>query len=236
MTTIYPFLAFFSVVIFAVVHLVAEKTRHLSRETQARILSMGGGVSIAYVFIDILPKLSKSDKTISASFSGIFPFVEGHAYIIALIGFILFFIVDRSKSSFNKENYFLISLSSYALFNFLVGYAVADVTNPEVHPLALFTIAIALHYFVNDYALAHDHGEQYDASVRWLLIAFLLFGWLMGEWFVLSPTSVALISAFIGGGIIMNVTRHELPAHNPHSTSTFLLSAAIYTAILLSIG
>lgn len=235
-TILYPTLAFFSVLIFALVHLGAEKTRSLPQRTQARILSMGGGVSIAYVFIDILPKLSKSDQTISESLVGIFPFVEGHAYITALLGFILFFMVDRSKASFKKETYFLISLSSYALFNFLVGYAVADINNPEVRPLPLFTIAIALHYFVNDYSLVHDHGEQYDATGRWLLIGFLFLGWLMGLWIVLSPASVALVSAFIGGGIIMNVTRHELPTDNPHSTNVFLLSAAIYTAILLSIG
>ena len=64
----------------------------------------------------------------------------------------------------------------------------------------------------------------------------MFLGWLIGQWVILSATAVALVSAFIGGGVIMNVTRHELPKDNPNSLGAFLMSAAIYTGILLGIG
>ena len=68
-----------------------------------------------------------------------------------------------------------------------------------------------------------------------MLIASLFIGWLAGATIHLSETAVALVSAFIGGGVIMNVTRHELPDENPNSVDAFLLSAASYTAVLLCI-
>ena len=193
-------------------------------------------MAIAYVFVDILPKLAENDLIIQKMLSGIFPYIERHIYVMALAGFLFFFSVSQSRKLATKTSTFYLSLGSYALFNFLVAYAVVDENNPEVKPLALFTFAIALHYFTNDYALAKEYGEAYGKKEKWILILSLFLGWCAGVWFVLPEAAVAILSAIIGGGVILNVTRHELPKENPHSLGAFLLSALIYTAILLLIG
>ncbi|HXF28964.1 MAG TPA: hypothetical protein VN457_03875, partial [Chlamydiales bacterium] len=148
-TVPYPLLALASVVLFALVHLFAEKTGKWKRFSQAKFLSAGGGVAIAYVFVDLLPKLAKSDSLVQAALSGVFPYFERHVYVMALIGFLVFFVVDKSHNTVPPRTRFWLSLSTYAFFNFLVGYAVVDPNDPEVQPLLLFTIAIGLHYFVN---------------------------------------------------------------------------------------
>ncbi|MDP1881098.1 MAG: hypothetical protein Q8K60_09195 [Parachlamydiaceae bacterium] len=233
----YSALAFISILIFSCVHLWAEKIRELGVISSSRFLSTGSGVALAYVFVDLLPKLSKSDLLVKNKLWEFFPYMEHHVYVMALLGFILFFVVDRSKTLIKNESvYFWLSLGSYILFNFLVGYAVVDKDNPEVQPLILFTIAMTLHYFMNDYSLSLTHGKEYRYTGKWMLIAALLLGWIVGFWTELSETGVALISAFIGGGVIMNVTRHELPEENPHSLGAFLIASVIYTAILLTIG
>ncbi len=232
----YTMWAFISVCIFSGVHLLEEKTRRFDLSFRGKLLSVGGGVSIAYVFIDLLPKLSKSDRIISQAFEGVFPFVERHAYIMALVGFLVFFIVDRSHKSFGKVASFWMTFGAYSLFNFLIGYAVSDKNDPEVQPLALFTIAMGLHYFINDYAISEKHEREYDSYGKWVLVASIFAGWVTGTLFVLPASAVALITAFIGGGVIMNVTRHELPADNPHNLGAFLLSTIAYTVILLMLG
>ena len=231
----YPLIALISVIIFSLVHMWAEKVRMWGILTQGRFLSIGGGVAIAYVFVDLLPKLGKSDLIIQKVLAGFFPYFERHAFVMALLGFLLFFLVDRSPLKRINDKNFKLSMCAYALFNFLVGYAVVNKDNPEVQPLVLFTIAIALHYFTNDYSLCELHGEVYRKSGRWVLIASLFLGWLAGWTIHLSETAIALVSAFIGGGMIMNVTRHELPERNPNSVGAFLLSAAVYTNVLLCI-
>ena len=61
-----------------------------------------------------------------------------------------------------------------------------------MQPLVLFTIALALHYFTNDYSLCELHGEAYRKQGRWVLIASLFLGWLAGASIHLSETAVAL--------------------------------------------
>jgi len=231
----YTLLALISVTIFALVHLFAEKTRRLGLPFQRRFLSTGGGIAIAYVFVDLLPKLAKSDQVVQAALSGIFPYFERHVYVMALAGFLAFFLVDRSHKMLPKKTEYWISLASYALFNFMVGYAVVDPNDPEVQPLALFTFAIGLHLFTNDFSLSRMHGALYDSRGKWWLVVSLYSGWCMGLWIDISQTAIALVSAFIGGGVIMNVTRHELPKENPNSLSAFLWGSLLYTALLLTI-
>lgn len=232
----YPAYALISVIIFILVHLFAEKAASLGKVFHGRLLSAGGGMAIAYVFIDLLPKLCKNDAIVHNALSTVFPYFERHVYIMALLGFLLFFIVDRSSPLVQGKSSFWLSLGSYALFNFLIGYAVVDKNDPEVQPLALFTFAIALHYFTNDYSLTEAHGDDYRYEGKWILILSLFLGWLAGVWIILPEPAVALISAFIGGGVIMNVIRHELPEEKPNSLGSFLLFSAFYTTILLSIG
>ena len=232
----YPAIALISVIIFALVHLFARSTRGLNKRTHGRFLSAGGGVAIAYVFVDLLPKLCDSNVVVEQALAGVFPYFERHVFVMALVGFLLFFFVNQSHTLFKKENAFWVSFASYALFNFMVGYAVVDKDDPDVQPLALFTFALALHYFVNDYTLNKEHGKIYNHVGKWVLVVSLFLGWLVGVWITLPAAGIALVGAFIAGGVIMNVIRHELPADNPHSLSAFMLSALGYTVVLLSIG
>lgn len=232
----YGIASFLAVLVIASVHILAEKTRGANPLVNSRFLSTGSGVALAYVFIDILPKLCQSDPIVRNALWQFFPYFEHHVYVMALLGFILFFIVDRSERVLGKNTFLYLSLSSYALFNFLVGYAIADKDNPEVQPLLLFTVAMVLHYFMNDYSLKTAHGKLYNSIGRWILVSALFTGWFAGIWVEISPAGIGLVSAFIGGGVIMNVTRHELPSENPNSISAFLMAAFAYTAILLSLG
>lgn len=232
----YPFYALLAVMLFASVHLFTQKLEKFSLFVQGKFLSFGGGVAISYVFIDLLPKLSKKGEVLQQAFYGILPFVERNAYIMALLGFLLFFAVDRTAVLGHKKTNFWLSLSSYILFNFLIGYAVVDKDDPEVRPLLLFTFAMSLHYFVIDFSLNAEHKKSYRKWGKWALSAALFLGWLLGFWITLPPAAIALIGAFIAGGVIMNVTRHELPAKNPTSLSAFLFSALIYSFVLLFLG
>jgi hypothetical protein len=233
---LYHLATLLSVILFACVHLLSDKAQKFSSLFHGRLLSMGSGVAIAYVFVDILPKLSESGDIVQQALKGIFPFVERHVYAIALAGFLLFFTLSQSRSFLKENRSFWLSIFSYAFFNFLIGYAIVDKDNPEVKPLALFTFAIGLHFFTNDYTLCKEHGEEYCQKGRWLLVLSLFLGWLAGVGVTIPPAAIALASAFIAGGIIMNVTQHEIPQDNPHSLGSFLLSSFIYTSILLSIG
>lgn len=232
--TMYHVYSFAAVTLFCAIHLYGNQWLDQStRIPKNYIYSIGGGVAIAYIFIDLLPKLCMGDFLVTAAMRDYAPFLEKHVYILALCGFILFYLVDRAQESpVGLE----LSLVSYGFFNFLVGYAIADPFNPEVRPLLLFSIAIGLHLFVNDHSLKEKLGVSYQQRERWILTSALYFGWIVGLIFELPASAVALVSAFIGGGVVMNVTRHELPPDSPNSTPLFLGATVFYTIILLCVG
>ena len=233
----YYILSFIAVLIFAFVHLCADRIRRYNVTFHRKILYAGAGVAISYVFLDILPKISKNDPIVTKALQSLFPYIERHAYLTALAGFLLFFIVDRSKKIIqNRSTFYWLSLSSYALLNFMIGYAIVDKNNPEVRPLAFFTFAIALHFFMNDYSLTENHGDLYRKKGRWILISCLFLGWVAGASFQISTTVIGLVSAFIGGGVIMNVTRNELSSCEQTNLRDFLFGTIVYTIILLTIG
>lgn len=230
----YDFYSFLAIFLFSIIHFYGDQIVNAQNKLPREfIFSAGGGIAISYVFIDLLPKLSESNTKVLALLQNYIPNIEKHVYVMALAGFILFYLVDKSK---NSAIGIRLSLASYALFNFLVGYAIADPFNPEVRPLVLFTLAMGLHLFVNDNSLRSKLGDAYQLRERFTLVSALLFGWLIGYFFELPTPAVALISAFIGGGVIMNVTRHELPAENPNSTPVFIAASIIYALILLFVG
>lgn len=231
----YAFYALISVSVFAIFHLLGEKAKKLDSITHGRLLSFGGGVAISYVFIELLPKLASADFLVKKALEGVFPYFERHVYLMALFGFLLFFVVDRSQSALKRKESFWLSLFSYSLFNFLVGYAVVDKNDPDVQPLILFTFAMGLHFLMNDFSMNIAHKTEYEHVGRFLLIAALFLGWVTGVYITLSQTAISLVVAFIAGGVIMNVTRHELPKQNPKTIGAFLLGAVLYTSLLLAI-
>ncbi|MFN4175239.1 MAG: hypothetical protein ACK4HV_09075, partial [Parachlamydiaceae bacterium] len=163
-----------------------------------RLLSFGSGVAIAYVFVDLLPKLCLSDQIVQES--GFLPFFERHVYVLALIGFLYFYFIE-------KKRYEIFSVAGYVFFNYLIGYSIGDINDQEVRPLALFTFAIGLHYFTTDYAMREKNPVEYHQLIRWLSVIALFAGWGTNYWVELSKTAVALMAAFIAGGVILNVTR-----------------------------
>lgn len=233
----YTFISFLSLFVIATVHFLASYLNRKGVLFHSKFLSIGSGIAIAYVFIDLLPKLSRNEDNLKVFFDRFFPYMEHHVYIMAFLGFLLFFVVDRTENIVkNRETYFYISVGSYSLFNFFVGYAIVDQNNTEVQPLILFTFAMALHYFMNDYSLKESHGRAYNHVTRWILICSLFMGWLVGLKTEISASAIALVNAFISGGVIMNVTRHELSLTTANSCHAFLISALLYAVVLLNIG
>lgn len=225
---------FFPLLILAAIHLYANKAKILGWIWHGLFLSFAGGVSFAYVFVDLLPSLEEGQPVLEQTF-GFIPYLNRHAYVLALFGVLFYYGLKSFGNKSSLENYWLL-MSGYLLFNFFVGVTLSDPTDPTIQPLFLFVIAMGLHYFVNDHNLRENQEELYDNYAKWVLAGALFAGYIVGSVMRIPNYIVAILVSFVAGGVVFNVFHYELPQKQSWGFLSFVFGALIYTAILLSIG
>ncbi|WP_226042537.1 ZIP family metal transporter [Natrinema sp. DC36] len=223
----------------ALVHLFAGRLGFGGRFPRSRWLSIAGGVSVAYVFVHLLPEVGEAAATL-AEHGNPTVFAEHHGYLIALLGFVTFYGLEHLARRSNTDSdgivklagtdVFWIHVGSFAAYNAIVGYLLWD---RELGSVLLFTVAMALHFLVTDDSLRDHHGKPYHRRGRWVLSASVLAGFAGG--YVLEDTEllIAVFVPFLAGGIILNVIKEELPSDRESRFWAFAGGAAGYAALLL---
>lgn len=232
-------------VALAVTHLLAGRMRFLDVMPRSRWLSAAGGISVAYVFVHLLPGLAEEQEAIRAAVGEALAFVETHAYLVALLGLATFYGLERSVKASRRRRrnrgeedaassgVFWLHTASFTLYNALIGYLLLHREQPGVGGLLLFALAMAVHFVVNDYGLRKDHKGTYDRIGRWVLAGAVLAGWALGLVVEVSEAFLAVLFAFLAGGVIMNVLKEELPEERESSFWAFALGATLYAATLI---
>lgn len=231
--------------LLAVVHLMAGRLRFLEVLPRSRWLSFGSGVSVAYVFVHILPELAANQRHFEAAAIAGLGALEHHVYLIALIGLGVFYGLERlarrsrghhrrvSGEDTTTADVFWIHIGSFAGYNTLIGYLLLHRESPGRSGLVLFTAAMAAHFVVNDYGLRNAHKRRYDAIGRWILSAAIIIGWLLGALTSIHRAAIAAFFGFLAGGVLLNVLKEELPEERESTFWAFALGAVVYAALLL---
>ncbi len=235
-------------VVFALVHLFGGRLTFLSYVPRSRWLSMAGGVAVAYVFVHLLPELGEHQEAFAEEVEavGALDFLEQHVYVIALLGLAAFYGLESAARSPARrrhaagadghagERVFTLHIASYAVYNALVGYLLLHREDPGLASFVFYSVAMALHFLINDRGLEHDHGRLYRAYGRWLLAAAPLAGWGIGLVQEVDPVALAALFAFLAGGVILNVLKEELPEDRESRFPAFAGGAAAYAVLLLA--
>ncbi|HEV2092161.1 MAG TPA: hypothetical protein VGR18_03235 [Rubrobacter sp.] len=241
-----PLLSLVLVAALAAVHLFSGRMRFLNASPRSRWLSAAGGVSVAYVFVHLLPDLAEEQETLREAVGEGFTFIEYHVYLVALVGLAAFYGLERAaKLSRGKRRrtgggdatgagVFWLHTTSFALYNALIGYLMLHREEPGAGSLILFAFAMGVHFVVNDFGLREDHKGAYERAGRWVLAAAVLAGWAVGLLFEISEAALAVLFAFLAGGVVMNVLKEELPEERESRFWVFALGAALYSAVLLA--
>ncbi len=231
---------------FAAVHVFGGLLGFLRDIPRSAWLSMAGGVSVAYVFVHVLPELARSQRTIGEKLpaGGWFGAVESHSYLIALAGLALFYGLERLAKSrpvrtapnagrHGSSAVFWIHVGSYATYNTLIGYLLLHREEADLRGLAIYAVAMGLHFVVNDHGLRVAHGAVYHAYGRWALAAAPLLGWLVGWMTDIPALATSALFAFLAGSVVLNVLKEELPEYRESRFWAFGLGCAAYAALLM---
>lgn len=228
----------------ALVHLFAGKLRFVDVVPRSRWLSFAGGISVAYIFMHLLPELEEGQETLRETLRS--SLVEHPAYLLALVGLAVFYGLERMADQSRKDQrdaggedrtspgVFWIHIGSFGVYNALIGYILSH-REEGLGWLAVFAVAMVLHFFVNDFGLREHHRDLYRRTGRWLLAVAVLLGWALGAVLELTEAAMVAMVALIGGGVILNVLKEELPRERESRFWAFAAGMAGYAALLLAI-
>lgn len=236
------------ILLLAFVHMFGSRLRFLAGVPRSIWLSAAGGVSVAYVFLHLFPELNAGQQHIE-QLDWAEAFLGHHVYLMSLFGLAVFYGLERavvhqrriqqhdqkSKEEKAGTGLFWLHIASFAVYNALIGYVLFLREEGSLKWMVLFAVAMALHFIVNDFGLQEHHQNAYRRYGRWVLVVALLLGWAVGFIFTLPKLVVVMVTAFVGGGVILNVLKEELPEERESRYWAFVLGAVIYAILLLSL-
>lgn len=216
----------------AIVHLLGAPLRCLVRKREAIVSSCGGGMAIAYVFLQLLPELDKGHNLVGNAI-----------YFVVLIGFILFYTLEyhlplrgsRDTAEHSPRSALYMHIIVSWIYNWLIIYTIPEQLETSIPHTAVGIIAIGLHLSYNDHILGRHYAREFDSWGRYVLASAPLAG---GVTNILMPGNAMvsdLLIAGLAGAILHNVFKDELPDNQRSSFRWFVTGILVY-AILLTLS
>jgi hypothetical protein len=207
-------------------------------------ISAAAGVSVAYVFVDVLPELAAQNQSLREAIGGELQFAEQRIYVLALAAFVFMYGLEhmvltrresRSESIKRGERdpIYWLHVAGFAGYSALIGYLLVERAERGEGALAIYVFAMAIHFLVVNHSLTEEHGELYRQHGRWLLAASVLAGWGVASLAPLSEIAVARLFALLAGGVVITSLKAELPDDRRERFWPFCIGALVFTVLLL---
>lgn len=235
--------AFVIAVALAGLHLSAPRIRKWPVVPESATGSFAGGLAVTYVFLHLLPEIAEGNQTVGEALANVItptPLLDLAIFLVALIGFTVFYGLERLADRHDDHadtrspaGVYALHLGSFAVYNFLITYTMALRLRTGVAFAVLFAVAMGLHFVLTDRGLEEHYPTRFNLRGRLVLASALLTGWVASA--LLAPSStllVALMTALLGGSILLNVFLHELPSNRTSSFGWFLVGLLLYAVLL----
>ena len=143
----------------------------LDQKVQSIISSIGGGVSIGYIFLHVLPELAIKGNKIAYKLQGDpnfnFEIIELSFFFVALLGLLLLFILDVLSDTLkiSRKFNFSVHLIYNTILSYLYAYALHEVVKEGLLYSLLYTITLSTHLFASDRMIIKYHEEYYKTCL-----------------------------------------------------------------------
>ena len=231
--------------VFAGVFLVGGRFYPMRAFMKSRrgLLSLSAGVSVAYVFVHLMPELGGARETFVKSTSLPHQFDGMIVFLLALLGFLAFYSLDhftrvaRAEAAQGEPTVdFDAKVLGFGAYVGLVSYLLVNSLENSPLSLATYAFAMAVHFLTFDHGFRETPGTGYCRRGCFLLAGAALLGWAVGLAVALPPDILALMLGFLSGGVIVNSAIAELPSKKDGRFLPFLVGSLVYACVLIATG
>jgi zinc transporter ZupT len=216
--------------LLGLLHFFSDMIRLPEDGRKYRIISFAAGISIAYLFLDLLPHTYESAVHL-----------KEWVFVFLLLGFALFHLVEKYIYQHADQNRLAKELKevhsiSFFFYYFLVGIVLEDKLQADVLEGTLFLIPVALHAGLSTASLSRIHGEIRERI--WPKIA-LSSSSLLGVVFatlVPIPSLVDnILTSLIAGVLLYIIVKEFLPEKKKGQPLFFIFGIILFFAFILII-
>jgi len=208
------------------------------------MLSAAAGVSVAYVFIDVLPELAEHNAVLGKA-GGVGSFyAEQRIYVLVLVAFVVMYGLQhivlasrgRRHESLAREErdaIYWLHLLGYVAYSALIGYLLVERAERGAASIVVYTLAMGIHFLIVNHALAEEHGAVYRRHGHLWLSAAVLAGWVVGSLLPIDEVTFARLFALLAGGVVITSLRSELPDDRRGRFWPFCTGALAFAVLLI---
>jgi hypothetical protein len=213
--------------------------------SRRRWVSAAAGVSVAYVFVDVLPELAVQNSAVveAAGETGLL-FADQRLYVLALAAFVVMYGLEHMVLASRgerqdaveggvRDGVYWLHLAGFGVYSALIGYLLVERAERDIGALVLYTLAMALHFVIVNHSLTEEHGRAYRRGGHWWLAASVAAGWAAGAMLPLSEVAVARLFALLAGGVVITSLKAELPDDRQGRFWPFCLGALAFALLLV---
>ncbi|GAB4217521.1 MAG: hypothetical protein OHK0012_22150 [Synechococcales cyanobacterium] len=204
-------------------------------------ISLGGGISLSYVFTTFLAELSHRQEGVRPLGWPIVDYLFQHIHLVMLIGILCIYGLEwiarhhrTQAQNLMPPSLYGIHLGFFSVYVLLVGYLLQH-SPSQWFRCALLTLALGVHLSITTRELWQYHPRRFQQQGRWLLSGSLLLGWFWGRMMLLPESLLTATIAFIAGVLMFQVLKHELPERGGHF-GAFLLGVVVNSGLLITVA
>jgi zinc transporter ZupT len=217
-------------VVLAMVHLASERLQPRHGKMRWRIISFAAGISIAYLFLHLLPETYKAADHI-----------EGWVFVFLLAGFTIFHLIEKYVYRHAERERLVWDLKeihsvSFFVYHFVVGVALTGKFEEGMVEGLLFLVPVAFHAGLSTASLSGIHGEMRERTlVRVLLSISTLLGVVFAALIRIPHALELSLVSFVAGVLLYIIVREFLPQEEKGEPAYFVFGLLVFAAVNLAI-
>ncbi len=211
----------------AVIHFLGESIKIPSGARRFRLISFAAGISIGYLFLDLLPQTYYAADRLKES-----------VFLFLLLAFSIVHLVEKYFYQHDKKAPVQLKLKAFHtitffIYYFLIGAVLPDLIRSEIYQGFLFIIPVALHAGLIGASLSEVHGQFSPGRLEKAAISLgAPLGVLFTSLIPFSPIVHHIVISGIAGVMLYVFVREFLPDKEQGQPLFFVLGLASFYALI----